>query len=354
MTTSPTLADAQASRSARFAEYAGAQTPLHFGSPVEEYAAIQSGVGLCDRSYRATIELRGDDRKSWLHNLTTNHVSEVPAGQARYMFVCNVKGRVLFDLVALIREDTILLDLDRRHVETALGHLDRYHISEDVHLADHSQDWSRLALMGRGDHELLEGDGHGPELAFRATVIGGTEVLALRHDFGGLPGLELFVPAPTAGAVWSALCDEGFRPAGLEAIQMGRIEAGMPWPVEDIDEQVLPAETNLMDRAVSFTKGCYLGQEVVERMRAHGSLARKFVGLQATSTGSMAAGATLEVDRKQVGRVTSACVSAAMEGTIALGYLKVAHAKPDTAILAKMEDGETEVIVTELPFRPAN
>jgi folate-binding protein YgfZ len=324
--------------------------PEHFGNSQQEYEALASGVGLHDRSYRGVIELTGNDRANWLHNLTTNHVAGVPVGQARYLFACNVKGRILFDANALILPDAIWLDLDHRYVAAALDHLDKYLIAEDVTLSDGSDSFYRLALTGNGRHRLLTAGGLEPNLSVCQAAYGGTSTWMLRHDFCGLPGVELFVPAGREAAVWAALQQDGAIPVGIEAIEMRRIEAGIPWSGEDLDEEVLPAETGRLQRAVSFDKGCYLGQEVVERMRAHEVVARRLVGLKAEGSDPFAKAAALYLGQTVVGRVTSTCISPARGAPIGLGYVRTAQAEPDTRLLARWEAGETAVRVTALPF----
>ena len=172
------------------------------------------------------------------------------------------------------------------------------------------------------------------------------------HDFAG-PGRELIVPAASAVQIWTYLLSAGescgIRPVGLDAVQVLRTEAGVPWSLEDIDDGVLPAETSQVERAVSFQKGCYLGQEVVERIRALGAPARLLVGL--TFDGEVAPGATLTHEGKTVGRVTSAVNSFKLDRQIGLGYIKAAHADPGTSLLATGGEKETSCRTCEIPFR---
>ncbi|MFQ5491794.1 MAG: YgfZ/GcvT domain-containing protein [Phycisphaerae bacterium] len=351
MCSATALVEAQCRAGAEMTRHAEAPTPLHFGDPLGEYKHLADGVGVVDRGYRGGIDITGQDRADWLHNLTTNHIKDVPTNQARYLFACNVKGRIIFDAVAGVLADRIVLDLDRRGVGLAIKHLDKYVISEDVTLADHSDSVARLALVGGGHHALLAGDGSGPVLTFKPMDIHGVEVGVLRHDFCGLPSAELFVPIESAVSVWQGLLDEGIKPVGLESVQWRRIETGVPWSGQEIDDQVLPAETGQVARAVSFDKGCYLGQEVVERMRAHGSLARKLVGLVGADASALCAGARLEHDGAAVGRVTSACVSPAMDRPIGLGYVRTALAKAGSKLTVHSDEGgQAEVEVAGLPF----
>lgn len=350
MCQSKTLRDVHAGQGAVFDGPGATSAPRHFGDAPGEYDALLNGVCIHDRADRGLIEVTGRDRAEWLHNLTTNHVVNVPAGQARYMFVCNVKGRILFDMTALIQPEAIWLDIDRRMLTPALQHLEKYHITEDIALADRSGEFARLALMGRGQHDLLTGADAVPLMEARCVDVASAGVWALRSDFCGLPALDLIAPDDAAPAVWNALVDQDAVPVGTEAVQIHRIEAGLPWSCEDINDDVLPAETGQLQRAVSFDKGCYLGQEVVERMRAHDSLARKLVGLTMSGNEPVPAGASLEFNGQSVGRVTSSCISPRIGGPIALGYVRSALSDPGTELHAAWDRGRADASVVALPF----
>ncbi len=351
--------------------------PAHFGKVRAEYDAAAKGVGLHDRSYRGLIEITGGDRAGWLHNLTTNDIKSIKPGCGLYAFALSIKGRVLFDCNVLALPDSLLLDIDRRWIAPAIEHLGKYIIMEDVQLADRSADFTRLALVGPRASEVCEragslsSDGEiaqapdksgfhsacgslisGESLHHAEVQIGGVLCRAFRHDFAGPPALELMLPASNGLETWQHLLrvgeSVGLRPVGLDALQVLRVEAGLPWPVEDIDADVLPAETRQIERAVSFTKGCYLGQEIVERMRARGAPANLFVGLN--FDGTVSSGSSLTHDVHSVGRVTSAVRSFKCDCHIGLGYVKSDSAEPDTRLLAVGGDGETSCRTCEIPF----
>jgi len=344
--------------------------PAHFGDVRAEYDAASDGVGLHDRSYRGLIEITGGDRASWLHNLTTNDIKSVKPGCGLYAFALNIKGRVLFDGNVLALPDALLLDLDRRWIGPAIEHLGKYIIMEDVQLADRSTDFVRLALVGpkasevcerarsfSSDENLAQAEACGSLTS--AEPLHHTEIRiddvacrVVRHDFAGPAALELIVPASNAVQIWKHLLNigesTGLKPVGLNALQILRVEAGLPWPLEDIDADVLPAETRQIERAVSFTTGCYLGQEIVERMRALGAPAKLLVGLAFDDP--VAPGATLTHDGKTVGRVTSVVQSFKLDRRIGLGYVKSGVSKPDTQLRAVGGDGEATCRTCEIPF----
>jgi folate-binding protein YgfZ len=231
---------------------------------------------------------------------------------------------------------------------------------EDVRLTDRSDERVRLALVGVEAGRLLV------ELAAAHTATMAslsmttvpwrdTFIDVFRHDFCGLFAVELFVPVEQATAIWRELTNDArvprALPAGDEAVQICRIEAGIPWPRREIADEYLPAETRELERAVSFQKGCYLGQEVVERMRSRQAVARLLCGLEVAGDAVPAAGAEVwGEDGKQVGEVTSVCHSIGLGRVIALGYVKTSSASPGTKVKILRGDAIASAVVVQLPF----
>ncbi len=358
-------------QSAELIDVGPARVPAYFGDVRAEYDAATEGVGLHDRSYRGLIEITGGDRAAWLHNLTTNDIKSLKPGCGRYAFALNIKGRVLFDGNVLALPEALLLDIDRRWPGPAIEHLGKYIVMEDAQLTDRSSDFVRLALVGPRASEVCERAGSSPsdggiaqaeacgsltfgEALHHAEVrIGDVACRVVRHGFAGPTALELIVPASNALQVWEHLLktgeSAGLTPVGLDALQVLRVEAGLPWSLEDIDADVLPAETRQIERAVSFTKGCYLGQEIVERMRARGARVNLLVGLSFDG-GKVCAGASLTHDGQSVGRVTSAVQSFKLDRRIGLGYVKSDFAEPGARLLTVGGDSETTCRTCEIPF----
>jgi folate-binding protein YgfZ len=341
---------------ARFTDSGGVSD---FGDPPAEYAAATSGAAIYVAGNRGLIELTGNDRAVWLHNLTTNTIRTLQPGEGNYTFATNVKGRILLDFNAIVLSDAIWLDIDRRFVAKALTHFDHYLISEDVRLRDRSDEFVRIALIGPKAAEVADAVGatQGPAMASLGSVpvvLVQKRRLLVRHDFAGVFGAELYIEAGDAEACWNRLLEigrpVGLRPIGQSAVEVLRIEAGIPVYGQDIDEDVLPAETQQIERAVSYVKGCYLGQEVVERMRSHGALARKLVGIRLESLEGVEAGMPLRLGGEEVGRITSLCQSRALGQAIGLGYVRMAHAQPGTKVRVGPAPG-VEAAITALPFR---
>ncbi len=326
-----------------------------FQSLQREYHAAGSDVGLHDRSYRGLLEVTGRDRAAWLNNLTTNQLATLPPGEGNYNFAIDTKGRILFDMNVMILPESIRLDIDRRWIDTAIRHFQKYTILEDVEIRDRSAEFIRLALIGPHVPDLMTRLGTSvttamPLLHTQHLTIGGAEVTFFRQDLCGRFAIDLLVPEEAAKAVWGAIrAADGPQPVGYDVVNTLRIEAGVPWPISEIDDAHLPAETGQLRRAVSFDKGCYLGQEIVARMNSRQSVARQLVLLEFESDRVPQPGATLRGARQDVGRVTSACVSPRFNSPIALAYVRTDDSKIGTALRAEWSDGESPGRVTNIP-----
>lgn len=312
----------------------GAELPQRFTDPRDEYEAARGGAAVVDRGDRVVVELRGRDRKTWLHNLVTNAVTTLADDAGAYAFACDVRGRVQFDLNILNLPDTIWIDVDRAAAPGALAHLERYHISEDVAVALRAEDFARLGVCGPRAAEIAAALGAGGLIdmsPLSSRPLDGGRTRLIRHDFCGLVGFELVVPRAEAHTAWERAVSAGARPMGRIALDVLRIEAGIPWLGRDIDDTTLPPETGQVDRGVSYRKGCYLGQEILERMRSHGSLARRLVRLRTPDGHDVSLPATMEQGGKDVGRVTSLVARVARSGWVGLGYLRT-HVTQTTGI----------------------
>ena len=290
------------------------------------------------------------DRATWLNNLVTNVIRTLEPGQGNYAFALNVKGRILFDLNMLVLADAIWLDVDERWRAKALEHLQRYIIMEDVQLADRSDAFVRVELIGPSAAEIIDalgwaGAAGAAPLASAPVTLVQRNRPAVRDDLGTVPRFDLWIEREELDACVARLLEIG-RPAGLmqvgdAAVETVRIEQGVPAPAQDLDEEVLPAETGQIARAVCYTKGCYLGQEVVERMRSRNVVAQKLVHL--ALPGPFEVPITLKKGDLSAGRVTSACRSPACSAWLGLGYVKAMYATPGTELVS--ERGEVVTVV---------
>ncbi len=323
-------------------------------------AARERG-GLLARTDRATTEITGRDRAAWLHNLVTNTVKTLSPGEGNYAFATNVKGRCVFDAGVLVLEDRIWLDLDRRWLDAALKHLNRYIITEDVTLTRHEVA-VRFAAVGPAAGPFAARIGCGNLLAMAqwqnaAAMLGGAAGRVARNDFLGLVAADVYVMGADAGkaaeAARAIASELGVAEIGRDAAEILRIEAGIPASVEDIDDTVVPPETGRIEQGISYHKGCYLGQEVIERMRAHNVLARKLVGIRVEADSPPPRGAPVVREGVEIGSVTSACWSESLAAPLAMGYVKTAHSSPGTALVLRSATGEVNAKIVSLPLQAA-
>jgi glycine cleavage system aminomethyltransferase T len=185
---------------ARITPVRGLPVVTDFGDPTGEYHAARDAVAVYPALERGTVRIAGRDRIDWLHNLITQNVKTLQVGQGAYSFALDPKGRIQMDLNVFKTDDNLRLDLDRRCITQALEYFDRYIFAEDVSITDRTADFDRIALLGPRLKDLAEklalpSVGHMPPLTFTTIEMAGQPVLAVRHDFAAVPGLELHVPS---------------------------------------------------------------------------------------------------------------------------------------------------------------
>jgi folate-binding protein YgfZ len=313
------------------------------------------------RLERGLIHVGGGDRVRWLNGMLSNDVAALEKrgpGAGCYALLLTREGRILADLHVLLREDRVWLETTRPVVPHALDRLEKFVIADDVELRDESASHARFAIEGAGAHGLLEA--LVAEAAPASAVLpepdgwlgldlAGVEVVLARFSLAGGAGFQLLAPAASQGVVGRALLEigagRGLVPGEAGELERLRIEAGVPWLGEDLDETVLPDEARL-EAAVSTTKGCYTGQEVVARMRSRGRVSHLLVGLRCRAP--VAPGTGIEHEGRSIGEVTSAALSPQL-GPIALGFVRVPHDAPGTDV----DVGGVAARVAGLPFEPA-
>jgi len=358
---------------AEFQNYGQVPIVSTFGQPQAEYAAIHKGCGLMDLPQRGLIRLVGADRLSFLNNLLTNQTwdkaakSGLSAGQGVYGFFLNDKGRIETDVNVLDRGESTLLEMETRKVEPMAAMLEKYLFAEKVKIASQIGNQHQLALHGPLAAVILK-ESTGcevdqlPHLGSMESKLFDQEVTIYRDDRAGVPGFYLIVAISAASTVWDQLIERfgqadtlgkrRLRPVGWAAFNAARIEAGRPMYGIDFDDSVLPAETGLMAKAVSLTKGCYLGQEIVARMHARGQFSRQLVGLRMDDDDLPIEGAPIHDEQANIiGGITSSTVSPVLSNAaIAMGYVKRPFVGEGTAVRVAAEGGIRPAKVVGLPF----
>jgi tRNA-modifying protein YgfZ len=322
------------------------------------YAAARQQAALIDRTAdRGRIVVSGADRATYLQGLLTNDVAALRSGQGCYSAYLTPQGRMIADMHVYEVGDVILIATNRAVKDTVLLKLDQFVFSEDVQLGDVSGTFAQFAIVGPraapivaalvpavSEDALRALPDHGNT---RAEWRDGSVIIARTVD-AGEPGYDVYVEAADADALSEAIVATGATMLDAATAEAIRIEAGVPAFHRDMDEETIPLEAGIESRAISFTKGCYVGQEVIVRVlhRGHGRVARKLVGFSIDGDHVPAAGATVTAAGREVGNVTSATWSPALDHAIALGYVHRDFVEPGTELTI---DGTAAKVVT-LPF----
>jgi len=292
------------------------------------YQALREAAAVFSLPDRGLLRASGQDRVRFLHAMTTNHLQELVPGRLCYTFFLDAQGRILADARVLCFEDTLLLDTEPETREPLLGHLDKFIIADDVALDDESPQRASIALEGPNTSSILAGLGVDapPRPDHFIPWRGGT---IARFSATGATGVRFQVPAGDRQPTIDWLLGLGAYEATPEEVRIVRLENARPRYGEDIDDRSLVQETQLM-HAVSFTKGCYLGQEIVERVRSRGHVNRLLVQLALATETPPAPRTPLTYQGKEAGHITSAVFSPALGNVVALGYVSAAvvAAKP--------------------------
>jgi folate-binding protein YgfZ len=336
------------------------------GSPAAEYAAIRRGCGLLDGVHRGTLVVEGADRAGFLQRMVTQDLKAIGAGEVRESFWLNRKGRVQADLLIAEFGDRMLVDVDRFAAAAVAKELGDFLFSEDCRVIDATDAWGRMALHGAAAMALLAACGMPTgsletDLRCAAATLSGEPAWLARRDQAGVPGVEIFAPIDRLPALFEAMLQAGaalgapVRPVGWHAWNVARVEAGTPLFLVDFGREALPHETGLLNRRVSFRKGCYLGQEVVARMESLGKPKQRLVALRMEEDRLPVAGSEVTLaSGEAVGAITSSS-PAPMLGSacIALAMVRFASGEPGTRLRVAAEgDWATAVVQPRLRFLP--
>lgn len=336
--------------------YGPLELPEHFGPADVEYARARGAAALFDFSFRAGLRFVGSDRQAFLHNLLSNDVQGLQPGTGCYATLLTQQSRVVCDAYVFCTADALRLDVDALLKDRAREHLEKFLVADDVEIEDRSGAEAVLGVFGPRSVEVLRAAGAeppAPEFGHGETGLDGLRAWAARVDWTGDGGFEIVVPRADAEAAWRTLArageSVGLVPAGMATLDALRLEAGIPWPGVDFDESHLVLEAGL-ERGINFRKGCYLGQEVVERASSRGHVNRRLVGLRLYGGPVPARGASIRHDGTECGRVTSAAWSPHLRTPIALGYVRREVREPGSRLEVELAEGVAPAEVASLPF----
>jgi aminomethyltransferase len=338
-------------------EWRGWQVADHYGDPQEEAAAVRQAAGVVDRAWRAKVEVRGRDRVSFLQSILSNDLKPLQPGQGCVAAFLTPHGKVIAFMRVLVLPDCLYLELDDDIKARAFEALDKLLVSERVELSDATADWSILSVEGPRSPDALGALGLGPlpdhPSAHAESALTGLPLRVVRAGETGEVGFDLWVPTAGAPDLWRRLLEAGgpfgLRPVGLAALNALRVEAGVAWSGVDVTEETLLLEVPF-EHAVSYTKGCYVGQEVVARVTYRGHVNRKLTGLIFPDAAVPAAGSKVTGDGKEIGVVTSPVYSPTLKRGIALAFLGREWLDPGKRVEVRTDAASLSADVTTLPF----
>ncbi len=295
--------------------------------PAAQLATLLIGAGISPADHTGWIRVTGDDRVRWLNGMVTNSIQDLKPGDGCYNFILSVQGRIQGDAYIFAEPDALLIETASTQLPTLMALLDRFIIMDDVELTDITGTQSGLLLSGPQAALLLNQIGLPlgslDELKQQKFTWGGAEVTAIHAYSPLVPHFELWTDAPTAANLSKALLEAGASPCEQQSREWLRLLEGTPLYGTDIRDRELPQET-AQTRALHFAKGCYLGQEIVERIRSRGNVHRTFHGFRLEGT-LPTPGTILDADGKQSGELTSTAAIPLADGStlqLALGYAR--------------------------------
>ena len=308
---------------------------------LDQYRALHEASGVFPRTDRGRLLLRGADRRSYLQGLLSNDVAALTRGTGCYATLLTAQGRIISDMRVFELGDGVLLDLEAAVAGSVRTHLDVFVITEDVTVEDVTATLAQVGLYGPKAAEVLSA----------VKIKGNVPRYELPSSDIGADGVDLIVPSSDVAALIESLMVAGAVRINADTANVTRIEAGIPRFLVDMDTTTIPLEAGIEDRAISLTKGCYVGQEVIIRVlhRGGGRVARRLVGL--ALDGPAEAGDQVSSQTREVGRVTSAVDSPALGKRLALAYVHRDFVAPGTHLNVKTAAGDSPAAVVELPVR---
>ncbi|MDA1051278.1 MAG: folate-binding protein [Planctomycetota bacterium] len=313
--------------------------------------ALCDGIGFCDLSGRAQIELTGADRAKVLHGLCTNDIKRLAPGDGCEAFLTNVQGKTTGYVNVFCTQQSLIIDTNPGLAAEMIPALDRYIIREDVTLVDRSHDWGEVLVSGSRATSLFESQFAGSIPAQRIGIteraIGDIQVQLRRLPYASSECFLVCCDLSQVAALIAWLRNFDAVECSCEAVNVARIEMGVPVYGQDVTIDNLPQEIARDAFAISFTKGCYLGQETVARIDALGHVNRRLAGLKFSCETVPPAGTKITADGKQLAQITSSCFSPRLNAPLALAFVRRGSDKPGTVIASTFGNAEVVVLPTE-------
>jgi len=315
--------------------------PDYFSDPAAEYRSARDTVALIDKNYRAYLSFTGPDRVRYLNAVLTNNIKDLPAGHGIVSLLLNPQGHILAEIETYAFADRLFCVSYAMIRERLIEWLDKYIIMDDVTLTDETARYGTLALEGPKAAAVVKEVAGADitkyeELSSRGGNVGSIPCFIVKRSPGGVPGAEFLAESEKLPELWQVLSDaarwhEG-GPMGYAALSGTRLAQGVPWFGYDFGEKQIPHEAGLQDSHISYTKGCYTGQEIIERVRSRGQVNRQRVRLAFSGDVVPEPEAPLTIDSKEVGHVTRAARAWDPARILGMAYVRKEAAAPETVL----------------------
>ena len=330
----------------------------HFTDPRQEHRTVRQGVGVIDLSHRGRLRLTGNDRAQYLHRIISNDVEGLAVGEGNYATILTNRGKIIADMKVYVFEDSIGIETNAETTSILYQELDKYLIADDVTIEELTERTGAVGVHGPKSAELLQevygfDVGDLPEYHSVVHEIDGRRIVCVRANETGEVGYNLCTASESMEWLWDTILTKGrafsAEPVGLTALNSLRIEAGIPRYGAELGDSVFPLEAEL-EGAISFEKGCYIGQEIVARMQYRGHPNRLLRGFEITSDTLPQRGDRLFDEDKEIGWLTSAVVSPTFGKTIGMGYVRVAFTDEGSQVEVQTAGSRVDATVRLLPF----
>ncbi len=330
---------------------------VQFTDAVSEHNAVRSDVGIVDISYLGTLCLTGEDRAEFLHRLISNNVEGLSFGEGNYATLLTNRGKIIADMKVYVLEDAIYISTAPESAEDVFSELDKYIIADDVELSVATDNLGAIAVYGPKSAELVQSVLNAENLNSlteyhsRFCLFDQQWVVCVRSDTVGECGYHLYISTDKLETLWEKLMDErpGVQAIGWDALESLRIEAGTPRYGTELTDSIIPLEAEL-EHAIDFEKGCYIGQEIVARMKYRGHPNRLLRGIEIDAENPIPQDSKIFSGEKEVGWITSSTYSPTLKKPIALGYLRMAVTENGSRIQIETSEGRVSGTVVGLPF----
>ena len=330
----------------------------YFSDPQQEHCSVRTGVGISDLSHRGRLRLTGEDRAKYLHRIISNHVEGLGIGEGNYATILTNRGKLIADMRVYVLEEEITIETNAETTQILALELDKYLIADDVVIEDVTDRTGMIGVHGPKSADFMRNafgidvDGlH--EHHTVAYSVEGRWIVCIRENETGEIGYNLYTASASLEWLWDATLTKGREfgayPVGLTALNSLRIEAGIPRYGAELNDSIIPLEAEL-ENALDFEKGCYIGQEIVARMKYRGHPNRLLRGFKIDHDTPPEQGSLIFSGEKEVGWITSAINSPTLGETIGMGYVRTAFTDSGSQVEVETSAGRVDATVALLPF----